>query len=89
MSTEDPIANARKPIATVQKNRREELRFTLDEYKGHRFVTMRIYAPNKDGSVMLPTRAGVTFKPELLSDVLAALREVAHAIGAPSSDRSQ
>lgn len=67
------------PIAVVQKNRREQLRFTLDEYKGHRFVTMRIYAPNRDGA-MLPTKSGVTFKPALLPDVLAALHEVARRI---------
>lgn len=67
--TKDPIA----PIATVQKNRREELRFSLDEFRGHRFVSVRIFAPNRDGTAMLPTRAGVTFKPELISEVRAAL----------------
>lgn len=79
MTKEDPIAVPPERIATVQKNRREELRFTLDEFKGHRFVTMRIYAPTRDGA-MVPTKSGVTFKPMLLPDILAALHEVARRI---------
>ena len=63
----DPIATTRGPIATVQKNRREELRFSLDEFKGHRFVTVRIYAPGRDGS-MVPTKCGVTFRPALIAE---------------------
>lgn len=75
MTKEDSTA-PREPIARVQKNRREELRFTLDEFKGHRFVTVRIYAPNRDGTTMLPTRAGITFRPELISDVRVALEKI-------------
>ncbi len=75
MSNEDPIANTREPIATVQKNQREELRFSLDEFKGHHFATIRIYAPGREGA-MVPTKAGVTFKPGLIVEVRAALDKV-------------
>ena len=60
------------PIAVVQKNQRAELRFTLDEFKGHRFVSLRIYAPGRDGK-MVPTRSGITFRPDLLTEVRLAL----------------
>jgi hypothetical protein len=72
MSTQSLQGNERAPIAVVQKNQREELRFTLDEYKGHRFVSLQILAPGPDGK-MVPTRSGVTFRPDLLAEVREAL----------------
>jgi hypothetical protein len=72
MTTQTLQGKEHAPIAVVQKNQREELRFTLDEYKGHRFVSLRIYAPGRDGK-MVPTRSGVTFRPDLLAEVREAL----------------
>jgi hypothetical protein len=72
MSTNKHAAPTPAPIAIVQKNQREELRFSLDEFKGHRFVSLRIYAPGRDG-LMVPTKSGVTFRPELIAEIRKGL----------------
>lgn len=65
-----------KPICSLQKNAREELRFSLDEYRGHQFISVRVFVPSKDGADFIPTKSGITFKPHQLDDVKSALTQV-------------
>ena len=64
-------------IATIEKNRTEELRVALKEYKGHDYVDVRTYVePYADeGQDRIPTKRGVTLKPEDLAELIAALQE--------------
>ena len=64
-------------ITTIEKNRSEELRISLKEYKGHRYVDIRTFAePYADeGQSRIPTKKGVTLKLEDLAEFIAALQE--------------
>jgi hypothetical protein len=64
-------------ITTIEKNRTEELRVALKDYKGHDYVDVRTYVePYADeGQGRIPTKRGVTLKPEDLAKLIAALQE--------------
>jgi hypothetical protein len=60
-------------IVDVRKNARELLRIAIREFKGRRNVDLRTYFLGDDGA-FLPTAKGVSIRPDLLSDVIAALQ---------------
>lgn len=62
-------------IAVVEKNSREEVRVSLDEFAGVQVVDVRIFADFKTGPLAVrgPTKKGVTLKVEKLSALIQAL----------------
>jgi hypothetical protein len=81
-------------ITTIEKNRTEELRVALKEYKGHRYADIRTYCdPYADeGQGRVPTRKGVTLSLTKLPKLIAALQQAeseARAAGLlPNQDRA-
>ena len=73
-------------IATIEKNRSEELRVALKEYKGRRYLDIRTFIePYADeGQGRVPTKKGITVSlpklPELI-EALQAAEEQARAAG--------
>lgn len=64
------------PVAVVEKNTREEVRVSLDEFQGVQVVDVRIFADFNSGpagAVRSPTKKGVTLKVEKLSALIQAL----------------
>lgn len=78
------ISKTREPeqlgtlIAELQKNSRERLRITMDQYKGHEYIGIRIWFVVEDGQYQ-PSRSGVTLKPSLISQLVQALELAARA----------
>jgi len=65
----DPIV-----IASLLKNRRESLRIALDRYQGVDLVDLRVTVDISESSgIATPTKKGVTFRVEMLPDLIAAL----------------
>jgi hypothetical protein len=63
-----------KPIAIIRKNVREELRVSVDEFRGHQLINLRVWFEGEDGR-MRPGMQGVALRLELLSDLRAALEK--------------
>ena len=63
---------ADRVIALIPKNSRETIRVTRGTFKGHDLVSLRIWTQGANGQ-LIPTKAGVSFKPALLAEVIAAL----------------
>ena len=61
-------------LASIPKNSREEIRISLDEFKGHQLVNLRVFFKADDGE-MRPSKKGLAFKASLLPDMLDALRK--------------
>ena len=59
-------------LDTIAKNSREEIRLSLDDFKGQQLVNLRVWFTAEDGT-MRPGRQGIAFRLELLPAVLAAL----------------
>ena len=63
-------------VAEVEKNARELVRVSLEEFKGHRLVSVRAWARDPlKGTV--PTRQGVSLRLALLPGPLLAALEAA------------
>ena len=64
-------------IAEIEKNGRELVRVTLEEFKGHRLASVRVWARDPDKGTV-PTRQGVALRVSLLPALLAALQDATH-----------
>jgi len=67
-------------IATIQKNSREEIRVSRDEYNGHDLINLRVFFDAGEGD-MRPGNKGLAFNASLLPEVMKALVQ-AQKIGA-------
>ena len=61
-----------KPIATIRKNTREELRVSVDTFQGYELLSLRIWFEAEDGS-MRPSKKGLALRMELLPELREAL----------------
>ncbi len=73
-------------IATIEKNKTEELRVALNEFKDRHYLDIRTYAdPYADeGQGRVPTRKGVTLNLAKLPELIEALQKAeveARALG--------
>ena len=55
----------------IQKNAREEIRITRENFKGNDLVNVRVWY--HDGAEMRPGKQGLAFRVELLPQILDAL----------------
>ena len=61
-------------IAVVPKNQREEIRVSIDQFKGTELLDVRIFANFDDGDgERRPTKKGISVKVERLPELIAAL----------------
>jgi len=51
------------------------IRISKQDYQDRKFIDIRQYYKDSDGEFQ-PTKKGVTFPPDLLQDVIKALKEV-------------
>jgi hypothetical protein len=56
-----------------ERNKRELLRLTVSEYRGQKLVDLRVWFKREDGEYA-PSQKGIAIKPELLDEVIAALK---------------
>lgn len=61
-------------LGTFAKSCREEIRLTLDTFKGVELVNIRVWYRSDDGDYR-PSKKGVAFKLDLLPHVIEALRK--------------
>ena len=64
-------------MIALRKNSREELRISLDEFRGHRLLNLRVWFEGEDGQ-MRPGKQGVAVRLEMAGDVVKAIQEVSH-----------
>jgi hypothetical protein len=61
-------------IATIPKNKLEEIRIELGEFNGYDLINIRVWAdPRAGGEERIPTKAGIACKVALLPQLIAAL----------------
>ena len=56
----------------IEKNSRESIVVSETEYKGNKYVDVRVFYMDTDGSLK-PTRKGVSVRPEKVAELVAAL----------------
>jgi hypothetical protein len=71
-----PSTSAPRTV-TLRKNAREDLRVSLDEFKGLELVNVRVWFRGDDGE-MRPGKQGVAVRLEMAGELAQAIREVSH-----------
>jgi hypothetical protein len=58
-------------VAEILKNEREKICIALRDYRGHRFIDVRLYTAS--GAEFFPTPKGISIRPDLLRSLIEAL----------------
>lgn len=62
-------------VATIiEKNKREQIRIEVNEFRGQDLVDIRIYYQDQDSGEWKPSKKGIAFRVELLPEVIEALQ---------------
>ena len=69
------MADESKLLATVERNDRERLQISVNEYKGKNYLDLRIFFTTDGGDTWRPTQKGVTVAPEGLETLRDAIDE--------------
>ena len=59
-------------IGEVEKNARERVRITVEEFKGHKFVDLRVYYLDREGTGK-PTPKGIALTENIIDEVMGLL----------------
>lgn len=62
-------------VAQIQKNALDEIRIAFSEYKGHKYLDIRVHTVFDGDPEPRPTKKGITIKPEQIGELLEALQE--------------
>ena len=65
-----------KTVATFQKNKFQEVRIGIREFKGNDLVDIRTWTMTQGSNEMVPTAKGVTINVHLLPQMKKALEDV-------------
>ena len=66
-------------LGTIRKNSREEIRFTVETFKGHEIVNARVWYLDDAGEYQ-PGKQGLAFRLDLLGEVLDALAKARRTV---------
>jgi hypothetical protein len=69
------------PIAILPKNSIEDIRVMWSEFKGRRYLDIRVYTDIDGKPDRVPTKKGVTLRPDLIPDLIKALESATGARG--------
>lgn len=68
-------------LTTVPRSATEEIQVSINEYRGKKYLDLRVYYTTDDGLNWNPTKKGVTFSPEKLGDLKAAIEKAMAEFG--------
>jgi hypothetical protein len=74
-------------IAEIEKNTKERIRVSLEEYKGHRFIDCRVYFEDAAGE-WRPTKKGLALNEDCIDEVIDTLKQASDALEDLLSPRS-
>ena len=57
----------------IEKNSRESIVVSETEYKGNKYVDVRVFYKDGPEETLKPTRKGVSIRPEQVAELIAAL----------------
>jgi hypothetical protein len=66
-------------VGEIERGETEVLRVSTEEYKGRKYVDVRIYFENDEGE-WKPTKKGVTIQPDRIEAFLELLRKAQEAL---------
>lgn len=68
-------------LATVPRSATEEVQISINEYRGKKYLDLRVYYTTDDGLNWNPTKKGVTFSPDKLGELKEAIEKAIAEFG--------
>ncbi|MCR4881719.1 MAG: transcriptional coactivator p15/PC4 family protein [bacterium] len=68
-------------LATVPRSATEEVQISINEYRGKKYLDLRVYYTTDDGLNWSPTKKGVTFSPDRLGELKDAVEKAMAEFG--------
>ena len=65
----------KKLLATIPRTATEEIQIGINEYKGKKYLDLRIFYTTDGGNSWLPTKKGVSIYPENLDMLKEAIEQ--------------
>ena len=75
-----------KLLATIPRTATEEIHIQINEYKGKKYLDLRVYYTTDDGLNWNPTKKGVTFAPDKLEELKQAIEDAQKEFGEETSE---
>jgi len=60
-------------IKEIEKNQKEKIWVSIEEFKGHRFCDLRVYFEDESGELH-PSKKGIAITSHVIDDVIEALK---------------
>ncbi|MBI4200597.1 MAG: transcriptional coactivator p15/PC4 family protein [Chloroflexi bacterium] len=67
------------PVHVFSKNNREQIRISLNEYRGFSYIDVRLFYQSGQG--FRPSKKGVTFRKELFPEFFQGIVQLGDALG--------
>ena len=67
-------------IGEIQKNQKEKIIISTNEYKGHKYIDLRVHYEDETSGDYKPTKKGIAVNPKILSQVVEMMIEAAEAL---------
>jgi len=62
-------------IGEIQKNQKEKIMVSTNEYKGNKFVDLRVYFEDESSGEYKPTKKGISLSKKVAPDVIELILE--------------
>tara|TARA_Y100001973_G_C4966814_1_gene217616 strand:- start:47 stop:262 length:216 start_codon:yes stop_codon:yes gene_type:complete len=69
-----------KFIGEIQKNSREKIIASINEFKGNTFVDLRVHYEDETSGEYKPTKKGIAVNPKILPQVVEMMLEAAESM---------
>ena len=64
-------------IGEIQKNQKEKIIVSTNEYKGHKYIDLRVHYEDESTKEYKPSKKGIAVNPKILSQVVELMIEAA------------
>lgn len=71
---------ASEPVAQFDKNSREQVRISIDDFKGRKLINIRVWYHNADLEQWLPGKQGLTLQVDKFEAFRAAIAQLAEKL---------
>ncbi len=72
--TKEPTTFATEKLVDIKKSENEVIRIAKSEYRGSRYIDIRIFFETKEGGEYRPTRKGIAIKEDIFGVFAEAVR---------------
>tara|TARA_Y100000034_G_C6764003_1_gene340488 strand:- start:89 stop:301 length:213 start_codon:yes stop_codon:yes gene_type:complete len=67
-------------IGEIQKNQKEKIIVSTNEYQGHKYVDLRVHYEDETSGEYKPTKKGIAINPKILPEVVEMIIEAGEKI---------